>query len=72
MERAAGCVEVGDEARTVSYEPRPMLWPLLRSALFRLDPEDAHRLAHAAFDLVSPAMARLKRPVPPEALAVAD
>lgn len=47
-----------------------MLWPLLRSALFRLDPEDAHRLAHAAFDLVSPAMARLKRPTPPESLAV--
>jgi dihydroorotate dehydrogenase len=47
-----------------------MLWPLLRSALFRLDAEDAHRLAHAAFGLVTPGMARLKRPVPPPALSV--
>lgn len=47
-----------------------MLWPLLRSALFLLDAEDAHRLAHAAFGLVSPGFARLKRPTPAPALAV--
>src|SRR5574341_816715 len=47
-----------------------MSWPLVRSALFRLDPEDAHRLAHAAFGLVTPGMARLQRRVPPASLAV--
>src|SRR5512145_773787 len=47
-----------------------MSWPLVRSALFRLDPEDAHRLAHAAFGLVTPGMARLQRQVPPASLAV--
>jgi len=47
-----------------------MLWPLLRSALFRLDAEDAHRLAHAAFGLVTPGFARMKRPTPPSSLAV--
>ncbi|HSN13455.1 MAG TPA: quinone-dependent dihydroorotate dehydrogenase [Anaeromyxobacteraceae bacterium] len=47
-----------------------MIWPLLRSALFRLDAETAHRLAHAAFGLVTPGFARLKRPVPPPSLAV--
>jgi dihydroorotate dehydrogenase len=47
-----------------------MLWSLLRSALFRLDPEDAHRLAHAAFGLVTPGIARLKRVTPSPSLAV--
>src|SRR5574341_302558 len=47
-----------------------MSWPLVRSALFRLDPEDAHRLAHAAFGLATPGMARLKRRAPSASLAV--
>jgi dihydroorotate dehydrogenase len=42
-----------------------MLWPALRSLLFRLDPERAHRLAHVLLHRVSPAQARRKRrPVP--------
>jgi dihydroorotate dehydrogenase len=45
-----------------------MLWPVLRSLLFRLDPERAHRLAHVFLHRVSPATARRKRPVPPASL----
>jgi dihydroorotate dehydrogenase len=47
-----------------------MLWPALRSLLFRLDPERAHRLAHRWLHRVSPAAARRRRPVPPPALSV--
>ena len=47
-----------------------MLWPVLRSLLFRLDPERAHRLAHVFLHRVSPAAARRKRPVPPPSLRV--
>ncbi|HEY6099304.1 MAG TPA: quinone-dependent dihydroorotate dehydrogenase, partial [Anaeromyxobacter sp.] len=47
-----------------------MLWPALRSLLFRLDPERAHRLAHAALHRVTPAAARRRRPAPPPALRV--
>ncbi|HEY6099277.1 MAG TPA: dihydroorotate dehydrogenase (quinone), partial [Anaeromyxobacter sp.] len=47
-----------------------MSWPLLRSVLFRLDPETAHRLAHAAFGLVTPGIARLQRHAPAPSLAV--
>ncbi len=47
-----------------------MLWPPLRWMLFRLDPETAHRLAHAALHRVSPERARRRRPVPPPTLAV--
>ena len=44
-----------------------MIWSALRYALFRLDPERAHRLAHAALHRVTPGMARLRRPkVAPE------
>jgi dihydroorotate dehydrogenase len=44
-----------------------MIWSALRFALFRLDPERAHRLAHAALHRVPPAIARLRRPkVAPE------
>jgi dihydroorotate dehydrogenase len=38
--------------------------------LFRLDPETAHRLAHAVLHRVTPAQARRRRPVPPPSLAV--
>ena len=48
----------------------PMLWPALRWLLFRLDPERAHRLAHAFLRRVSPAAARRRRPAPPPSLAV--
>jgi dihydroorotate dehydrogenase len=47
-----------------------MFWPLLRSVLFRLDPETVHGLAHAAFGLVTPGIARLQRHSPPSSLAV--
>src|SRR5512142_1639581 len=48
----------------------PMLWPALRWMLFRLDPERAHALAHAALHGTSPAAARRKRPAVPAALKV--
>jgi dihydroorotate dehydrogenase len=47
-----------------------MLWPALRSALFRLDPERAHTLAHWALHRVPPALARARRPAPPPSLRV--
>jgi dihydroorotate dehydrogenase len=47
-----------------------MLWPVLRSLLFRLDPERAHRLAHAVLHGMPPSMARRRRPAPRPALAV--
>lgn len=47
-----------------------MLWPALRWLLFRLDPERAHALAHAALHRVTPAGARRRRPAAPPALAV--
>jgi dihydroorotate dehydrogenase len=47
-----------------------MAWPLVRSVLFHLDAENAHRLAHAAFGLVTPGIARLQRHQPDPALAV--
>ncbi|WP_242345138.1 quinone-dependent dihydroorotate dehydrogenase [Anaeromyxobacter terrae] len=44
-----------------------MIWPALRWTLFHLEPERAHRLAHAALHRVTPGLARLRRPkVPPE------
>jgi dihydroorotate dehydrogenase len=46
-----------------------MLWPALRSALFRLDPERAHRLAHAALHRIPAAVARARRPPLPASLA---
>jgi dihydroorotate dehydrogenase len=46
-----------------------MLWPTLRSVLFRFDPERVHRLAHVALHAVTPGMARARRPVPPASLA---
>jgi dihydroorotate dehydrogenase len=43
-----------------------MLWPALRSALFRLDPEHAHRLAMLALRSVPAGLARsLRAPLPP-------
>jgi len=47
-----------------------MLWPALRWLLFRLDPERAHRLAHAFLRRVTPAAARRRRLVPAPSLAV--
>jgi dihydroorotate dehydrogenase len=47
-----------------------MLWPALRSVLFRFDPERVHRLAHAALHRVGPGQARRRRPVPPPGLSV--
>ena len=47
-----------------------MLWPALRSLLFRLDPERAHRLAHVLLHRVTPEAARRRRPVPPASLRV--
>jgi dihydroorotate dehydrogenase len=47
-----------------------MSWPLLRSVLFHLDAENAHRLAHAAFGLVTPGVARRQRAQPAPSLAV--
>jgi dihydroorotate dehydrogenase len=46
-----------------------MLWPALRSILFRFDPEHVHHLAHLALARVPPALARARRPRPPPALA---
>jgi dihydroorotate dehydrogenase len=46
-----------------------MLWPALRAALFRLDPERAHALAAWALRRVPPALARARRPAPIPALA---
>jgi dihydroorotate dehydrogenase len=46
-----------------------MLWPALRSVLFRFDPERVHHLAHLALGRVGPAAARLRRPAPIAALA---
>ncbi len=48
-----------------------MLWPVVRSLLFRLDPERAHGLAHAALHRVTPAGARRRRPAVPPSLRVA-
>jgi dihydroorotate dehydrogenase len=47
-----------------------MPWPALRSALFRLDPERAHRLAAGALRSVPAGIARALRPEPPAALRV--
>src|SRR5512141_2690781 len=47
-----------------------MLWPAVRSLLFRLDPERAHGLAHAALHRVTPAGARRRRPAVPPSLRV--
>ena len=47
-----------------------MLWPALRSALFRLDPERAHGLAAAALRAVPAGVARALRPAAPAALRV--
>ena len=47
-----------------------MLWPTLRSALFRLDPERAHALAHLALRSVTPGLARARRPAAPAELRV--
>jgi dihydroorotate dehydrogenase len=47
-----------------------MLWPAVRSLLFRLDPERAHGLAHGLLHRVGPAVARAVRPAPRPALAV--
>jgi dihydroorotate dehydrogenase len=46
-----------------------MLWPLLRSLLFRLDPERTHRLAQRALRRISPAQARRRRPAAPPGLS---
>ncbi len=45
-------------------------WPLVRSVLFRLDPERAHRLAHLALKGMGPLVARSRRPAVPPALVV--
>src|SRR5512141_619056 len=47
-----------------------MLWPALRSLLFRFDPERIHRLAHAVLHRVRPGQARRRRPVPPPGLSI--
>jgi len=47
-----------------------MLWPALRSALFRLDPERAHGLAAVALRAVPAGVARALRPVSRDALRV--
>lgn len=51
------------------YAARRMLWPALRSFLFRFDPEAIHHLAHGALRRVSPAAARARRPRPPASVA---
>ncbi len=45
-------------------------WSFLRSLLFRLDPERAHRLAHRALKAMGPLVARARRPAVPAALRV--
>jgi dihydroorotate dehydrogenase len=45
-------------------------WSIVRAVLFRLDAENAHRLAHAAFGLVGPGMARAQRATPAASLAL--
>ncbi|HET6439161.1 MAG TPA: quinone-dependent dihydroorotate dehydrogenase [Anaeromyxobacter sp.] len=45
-----------------------MLWPALRSVLFRFDPERMHRLAAWALRALSPGAARRLRPRPPPPL----
>jgi dihydroorotate dehydrogenase len=47
-----------------------MLWRILRSILFRFDPEQAHDLAQRALRLVRPWAARRVRPRPPPSLRV--
>jgi dihydroorotate dehydrogenase len=47
-----------------------MLWPALRAVLFRFDPERVHALAAFALRLVTPGLARARRPVAPPALAI--
>lgn len=47
-----------------------MLWPLLRTVLFRLDPERAHDLAERALACVPTWAARRLRPAPPPQLAI--
>lgn len=47
-----------------------MLWPVLRSALFRLDPERAHALAAGALRAMPAGVARALRPAVPAALRV--
>lgn len=47
-----------------------MLWSALRPALFRLDPERAHHLAHLALARVTPGLARAVRPPVAPALRV--
>src|SRR5512138_2307742 len=51
-------------------ERAPMLWPALRWLLFRLDPERAHGVAHAALHRVTPAAARRRRRAVPPSLQV--
>ncbi len=47
-----------------------MSWPLVRSILFRFDPERAHRLAHVALRQMGPLVARVRRPRAPPPLVV--
>lgn len=48
-----------------------MVWPVARSALFRLDPERVHGVAHRALRLLgAPAIARRVRPGSPPSLRV--
>jgi dihydroorotate dehydrogenase len=47
-----------------------MTWRLVRSILFRFDPEGVHRLAHAVLRRVPAGLARLRRPRPDPALRV--
>ncbi len=47
-----------------------MLWPAVRSALFQLDPERVHQLAHRALHAVPPGWARRLHGTPAPELAV--
>jgi dihydroorotate dehydrogenase len=47
-----------------------MLWPLLRTCLFRFDPESVHRFAHLALHAVPVGFARWRRPATPASLVV--
>src|SRR5512137_2304113 len=47
-----------------------LAWSIARAVLFRLEAENAHRLAHAAFGLVTPAVARSQRHRPAPSLAL--